>query len=390
MKTDVSELKVAIVHDFLTTIGGAERVVMALHELFPDAPVYTLRYSESGTAGRFAHWDIRVAPLAKTFIGKRPLLALPFLPNAIDTIPLSEYDIVISSSSAFSKGVVTQPHTLHICYCHTPMRFAWDWTYEYAKERGFDRGWKSVGYRLMTHYLRIWDYLSSSRVDRYVANAKNVAERIKKYYRQSSTVIYPPVDMVAAHMGKSPLDEPYFFIVSRLSGYKKLDLAIEAAAALKQRLVIIGKGEESERLQALAKSLDAPVTFLGYQDDATIHRYYSHCRAFLFPGEDDFGITPVEAMSHGKPVIAYGRGGALETIVSDKTGLFFAEPTATSLQKAMKQFMKQEKNFRTEDCRKQAEKFSKETFKKKMLAYIEAQWQEFTTEQKERAKQWMP
>lgn len=375
----LQDLKIAIVHDFLTTVGGGERVVMALHELFPQAPVYTLRYDEAGTAGLFKGWDIRVAKLGQTFIGRRPTLALPFLPNAVETLPLSEYDIVISSSSAFSKGVVTKPTTLHISYCHTPMRFVWDWSTEYARENNYETGIRSVFGRLLTHYLRLWDQASAERVDAWVANSATVAKRIKKYYHKDSTVIFPPVDApsTAAETTESPVDNPYFLIVSRLSAYKKIDLAIEAAARLHQPLVIIGKGGDSERLQRLAADLKAPVAFLGYQDDATIQQYYAHCRAFLFPGEDDFGITPVEAMSYGKPVIAYGKGGALETVVAGKTGLFFNEPTVANLTDAMQQFLKDEDSFKADACKKRAEQFSKAVFQKEIKQYIEKQWKQF-------------
>lgn len=377
MKQSFSDLKIAIVHDFMTTLGGGERVVTALHELFPHAPIYTLRYDEAGTAGLFKGWDIHVAKLGTTFIGQRPALAMPFLPNAVETLPLSEYDIVISSSSAFTKGVVTKPTTLHICYCHTPMRFVWDWSAEYAKENNYETGARSVFARLLTHYLRIWDQASAERVDAWVANSTNVAKRIKKYYRKDSTVIYPPVDAAVKVSDERPTDEPYFLIVSRLSPYKKIDIAIEASARLQKPLVVIGKGGDRDRLERLAQDLNAPVAFLGFQDDATIQTYYAHCRAFLFPGEDDFGITPVEAMSYGKPVIAYGKGGVLETVIPDKTGIFFNEPTTASLTEAMETFLKKEDTFSVSDCKKQAEKFSKDVFQKMMLDYIEAQWKQF-------------
>lgn len=374
--TETTELKVAIVHDFLTTIGGGERVVMALHELYPHAPIYTLRYDETGTAGLFKGWDIRVAKLGKSFIGRRPSLALPFLPNAVETLPLSEYDVVISSSSAFSKGVVTKPTTLHISYCHTPMRFVWDWTSEYARENNYESGFRSVAGRLVTHYLRLWDQASAERVDSWVANSSTVAKRIKKYYRKDATVIFPPVEPAVTTETERPADEPYLLIVSRLSPYKKIDLAIEASARLHQPLVVIGKGGDEARLRQLAADLNAPVAFLGYQDDATIQQYYAHCRAFLFPGEDDFGITPVEAMSYGKPVIAYSKGGALETVIDGKTGLFFSESTAGSLADAMQQFLTDETSFSAEACKKQAAKFSKEVFKKEMAAFVAKEWKQ--------------
>ncbi len=376
--SDGKELKVAIVHDFLTALGGAERVTLALHQLFPQAPIYTLRYSEAKTRHQFAECDVRPAKLSQTLVGKSAMLSLPFLPNAIETFPLSEYDLVISSSSAYSKGVITRPDTLHICYCHTPMRYAWDWTHEYARENGYDKGLKSTFHRLITHYLRLWDQSSAKRVDRWLANSKNVAARIKKYYRSEATVIYPPVTI--DHLDResqSPTDEPYFFIVSRLSPYKKIDIAIEASARLQQPLVVIGEGNDQNRLEELAAQLKAPVAFLGFQDDAIVNQYFAHCRAFIFAGEDDFGITPVEAMSYGKPVIAYGRGGALETVIDQKTGLFFSEPTADSLTQALETFIDKESSFDPAVIKKQAERFSEDRFKEAMLSYIEKEWEIF-------------
>jgi glycosyltransferase involved in cell wall biosynthesis len=370
-------MKVAIVHDFLTALGGAERVVAALHELYPDAPIYTLRYSEEKTHGAFKDCDVRVAKLGQTWLGKSAMLSLPFLPNAVETLPLSEYDIVISSSSAYSKGVITKPSTLHISYCHTPMRYVWDWAYEYARENGYDTGVKSFFHRLLTHYLRIWDQASAERVDVWVANSNYVAKRINKYYRADSTVIYPPVSLVPQQNDERPIEEPYFLIVSRLSAYKKIDLAIEATAQTKDRLVIIGEGGDRERLEDLATRLKAPVTFLGYQSDAVIAQYYSNARAFLFPGEDDFGITPVESMSYGKPVIAYGKGGATETVVDGKTGVLFTHPTAASLVEAINTFKAKEGGFDVSAIKKQAAKFSDTVFRESMKKLVETEWKKF-------------
>lgn len=378
-KQKLSELKIALVHDFLTSLGGAERVLMALHEIFPNAPIYTLAYDQQGTRHQFDGMDIREAKLAHTLVGRSRKLSLPFLPNAVDTLPLAEYDLVISSSSAFSKGVVTRPETLHICYCHTPMRYAWDWTHEYAKENGYDRGVKGFFYRLVMHYLRLWDWYSAERVDVWLANSKNVAHRIKKYYGKDAAVVYPPVETnYDREITTIPTDVPYFLIISRLSPYKRVDLAIEACAQTNKRLVIIGDGPDRKRLEALAQSLHAPVVFLGYQSDASIHRYYDHCEAFIFAGEDDFGITPVEAMAHGKPVIAFGKGGALETVVDGKTGLFFTEPTAASLTDALIRFDKQQDSFDEKLIRRHAEKFSKEAFSEAILTTIESEWEKFS------------
>lgn len=375
---NISDLKIALVHDFLDTLGGAERVLLALHELFPSAPIYTLSYSEQDTHGLFRECDIRPSKLSNTLIGRSRTLSLPFLPNAVESFRLDQYDIVISSSSAFAKGVITRPRTLHICYCHTPMRYVWDWTHEYARENSYDTGVRSVFGRLITHYLRLWDQASAKRVDVWLANSQNVKGRIKKYYRAPSEVVYPPVP--ASWQGRQAegdvsIEEPYFLIVSRLSAYKKIDLAIEACARFRHRLVIIGEGKEHNRLERLARELEAPVTFLGYQDDKVADQYYTHARAFLFPGEDDFGITPVEAMAHGTPVIAYAKGGALETVALGKTGLFFSQPTAESLLTALEHFSKVESKFKVADMKQQAKRFSPAVFKQHILKVVRKEWE---------------
>lgn len=374
----MKDLKIAIIHDFLTTLGGAERVLMALHQLYPQAPIYTLRYDADRTNHQFAQADVRVARLGESWLRHFPFLSLPFLPNAIETLPLSSYDLVISSSAGYAKGVITKPTTLHISYCHTPLRYIWDWTNEYAQENGFDRGIRSIGHRLITHYLRIWDQASALRVDCWLANSENVKKRIDKYYRQPSTVIYPPVSPPKAVSAPSPVNEPYFLIISRLSPYKKIDMAIEACAQTNSKLIIIGEGADRKRLETLAKRLNAPASFLGYQSDEAIGLYYANCQAFLFTGEDDFGITPVEAMSYGKPVIAYGKGGVLETIIDGKTGLFFNEPTAKSLTAAILRFNETADTFSPKVAKDRAKLFSENVFDKKIKEYIETEWAKFT------------
>lgn len=374
-------MKIAIVHDYLTALGGAERVVATLHEIYPSAPIFTLRYNEEKTRGAFKDCDIRVAKLSQTLLGRSTLLSLPFQPNAIESFSFTDYDVVISSSSAFSKGILTSPNTLHICYCHTPMRFAWDWTHQYARENNYHLGLKSIGYRLLTHYFRIWDQASANRVDYWIANSNNVANRLKKYYRVEAEVIYPPVDLLAEQSESNPnsteINEPYYLIVSRLSPYKMIDLAIKAVSQTKEQLIIIGEGPDRQRLELLARRLDAPVKFLGYQSDVIISQYYQQARAFLFTGEDDFGITPVEAMSFGKPVIAYGQGGALESISEPETGLFFNEPTVEALLVAMVKFNELESSFSASQIKAQAEKFSADRFKQKISTLIDIQWRKF-------------
>ncbi|HEY3329591.1 MAG TPA: glycosyltransferase [Capsulimonadaceae bacterium] len=329
----IANTKVALVHDDLVQSGGAERVVGVLHELYPSAPIYTSIYDPKTTLSSLADADIRTSYMQKWPLACRKLhkLALTSYPVAFEQFDLSEYDVVISSSSRFAKGIITPPETCHICYCHTPARFAWR-HHEYLAQSATTRLLSPL-MRGMLSKLRAWDYVSAQRVDYFIANSANVAKRINKYYRRdTAAVIYPPIE--TKRFSAAPADEvgDHFLIVSRLVGYKRLDLAVEACTRLGLPLRIIGTGPEEKALKRIA---GPTVSFLGRLPDKEVSAQYARCRALIFPGEEDFGMTPLECMASGRPVVGFGRGGALETIIDGQTGLFFHEQTVESLSEAL-------------------------------------------------------
>ena len=359
-------MKVALVHDYLNQMGGAERVVLALHELFPDAPLYTSIYDPNRVDQAFHNIDIRTS-----FMQKLPLVKkhhqpfLPLYPFAMERLDLRGYDLVLSSSSAFGKGIITGPETMHICYCHTPMRWCWNYN-EYVERERLGKLSRAVLPFLITG-LRVWDQTTAMRVDHFIANSPVVAERIAKYYRRESAVIPPPVE--ASRFLFDPASEPedYFLIVSRFMPYKRIDLAISACNRLQLPLVIIGSGRDEERLRKMA---GPTIRFLGRLSDSEVLRYYAHCRALILPGEEDFGITPLEAQASGRPVIAYGAGGALASVVDGITGRFFTEQTVDSLADVLATF--DERAFDTNTIRNHALEFDKPRFNRRMLQFIEA------------------
>src|SRR5579883_1046568 len=359
-------MKVALVHDYLNQMGGAERVVLAFHELFPNAPLYTSIYDPRRVDPAFQKIDVRTS-----FMQKMPLVKkhhqpfLPFYPFAMERLDLRGFDLVLSSSSAFGKGVITKPETMHICYCHTPMRWCWNYD-EYVEREQLGKAARRV-LLLLIAGMRVWDQTSSMRVDHFIANSPVVAERIRKYYRREAVVIPPPVEVQRFPFDPTTQPEDYFLIVSRLIPYKRIDLAIEACNRLQLPLVIIGSGRDEARLRRLA---GPTIRFTGRLSDAEVLHYYTHCRAFLFPGEEDFGITPLEAQAAGRPVIAYGAGGALASVVEGVTGLFFREQTAESLAATLTAF--DERQFDPETIRNHALEFDLPRFHRRVLQFIEA------------------
>ena len=364
-------MKVALVHDFLNQWGGAERVLNALHELYPEAPVYTLMYDEEGTKGHFEGWKI-ISTLKGSTARRWRKFLLPFYPMLIEKFDLSNFDLVISSANSFAKGVLTRPETLHICYCHTPTAYLWSYAHQYLAEQRLG-GLTGAATRWMLHRQRMWDRVAAERVDVWVANSKNVQERIKKFYRKDSTVIYPPVD--TNRFSVSRQHDNYFLYASRLSGYKNPSLVIETFNRLKLPLIIVGTGDELPRLQQMAAT---NITFTGWLPDEDVAKYMSRCQALIFPVEEDFGIVPVEAMAAGRPVIALARGGAVETVISGKTGLLFDAATVESLTAAVQQFERQAGKFDPKLIRRHAEGFDRSVFTSRMKRFVEQSWQDFT------------
>ncbi|GCE03787.1 glycosyltransferase [Dictyobacter aurantiacus] len=363
-------MKVALVHDYLNQMGGAERVVLAFHEIFPEAPLYTSIYDPKRVDPAFQKMDIRTS-----FMQKLPLVTrhhqpyLPLYPFAMENLDLRGYDLVLSSSSAFGKGVITRPETMHICYCHTPMRWCWNYQ-EYVEREQLGKVARGVLPFLITG-LRVWDQTSAQRVDHFIANSPAIAERIRKYYRREAAYIPPPVDTKRFPFEPDMLPGDYFLAVSRLIPYKRLDLAIEACNRLQLPLVIIGGGRDEERLKRLA---GPTIRFMGRLSDEEVIYYFQHCRAFLFPGEEDFGITPLEAQACGRPIIAYGAGGALASIIDGVTGVFFQEQTVESLASVLATF--DERHFDPQVIHNHALEFDNSRFNRRILQFIEAKMQE--------------
>lgn len=361
--------RVAIVHDYLVDSGGAERVVEALHEQFPDAPIFTSVYDSRTTFSSFREMDVRSSFLQHLPVTKRNYkFLLPFFSLAFERFDLSSYEIVISSASAFAKGVVTSPSTCHICYCHTPPRFAWRY-HEYVAQEQFGNLARGI-ISLIVHFIRTWDFASAQRVDYFIANSCSTARRIQENYRRNATIIHPPVDVEKF----SPSSEigDYYLIVSRLAPYKRIDLAVEAFNRLGLPLVVVGAGADEWRLRKLAK---ANVRFMGHVAQNDLARLYAQCRAVIFPGVEDFGIVPLEANAAGRPAIAYAADGALETVVAGTTGVFFNEQSAEALAQAVAET--DVRKFDPRVIRAHAENFSKSRFKERIAEFVDARWSEW-------------
>lgn len=367
-------MRVAIVHDYLNQLGGAERVVGVLHELFPEAPIYTL------FVNRKKLWpSLHDATIVPSFLQRFPFVERHFklffwlYPFVIKNTKIRDYDVVLSSSSAYAKGVrlpkVSGTRPIHICYCHTPMRFAWDFQRYIANETKSRTLARAV--RLLVPLLKWWDVRTSHGVDVFIANSSVVQERIRRYYNRESVVISPPVDLKEVQVGQTEAHDDvvgrenvhgdYFLIVSRLVAYKALDLAVRACTNLHIPLVVIGEGPDRKRLESLAGDT---VLFLGWQSDESVHYFMKMCKALIFPGEEDFGITPVEANSLGRPVVAYRAGGALDTVVDGVTGVFFQEPRVSSLMESIRRV--DEVAWDTATIQESAQRFSRSRFEQQL------------------------
>jgi len=354
--------RVAIIHDWLVTYRGGEKVLEAIAELYPRAEIFTLFHAPGKVGEKIESHRIHASFLNRSWLRKYYRHTLPLMPYAIESFDLSDFDLVISSSHCVAKGIIPAPDALHICYCHTPMRYAWDRRFDY-----FPKGLAGAIYAFFLHGTRKWEVTTSSRVDHFIANSTWVARRIEKYYRRSSVVINPFVDpippMTAADRGD------YYLIVSGFAPYKRIDLAIRACEELGRPLKIVGEGQEEAALRRIA---GPQTTFVGRVGGEDLRRIYQGCRALLFPGEEDFGIVPLEAMASGKPVIALGRGGVTDSVIDGKTGVFFSESTVPALKEAILRF--ESKRFHPEDCRQRAELFSKERFQRQFKAAVDQWW----------------
>ncbi len=349
------ELKVALVHDWLITLGGADRVLLALHDIVPHAPVFVGLHDLGRLPDAFRQLDVRATWLQRIPGATRHHQVLvPLMPLAFGRIDLREYDLVISSSHACAKGVSVADGAVHLCYCHTPMRYAWDLQADYlAAIHAVAR----PAARAALAWLRRWDRATASRVHHFLANSQHVASRIQRHYGRQATVIYPPVDVDFFAPAGPNGSEDYYLVVSRLVPYKRVDVAVEAFNRLGRPLVVVGDGPLRQRLQSAAHS---HIQFVGEATDAALRGYYRRCRALIFPGEEDFGIVPVEAQACGRPVIAYGRGGVLETVVPNATGVFFTEQTPDALAAAVR--AADRLTFDPTIIRRHAERFSRPRF----------------------------
>lgn len=388
-------MRVALIHDHLAQDGGAEKVLKVLADLYPEATIYTLLYDKKNANKYFCGRRIETSIIQKLPGGvSHYQWYMPFMPMAVEFFDLRLYDLVISDASAFAKGVITSTDTLHICYCHSPTRYLWDYTHQYINELKYNKYFKKV-ISLVLNYIRLWDRQAADRVDTYIANSKTVKARIKKYYRRESTVIYPPVDInrfkvsnqvedpafaKASSSVETSADKSagkYFLIGGRLSPYKRVDITIEAFKKLGKKLKVYGDGIDLERLKKIANHHDN-IEFLGRVNDDQLAELYSNCQAFIYPQEEDFGITAVEAMASGRPVIAFKKGGATETVIEGKTGLFFNKQTSEALGGAVSGF--NPKHFNPEEIRQHAEKFSTQRFKTEIKSFIDNEYRKFKSE----------
>lgn len=369
-------MKTAIVHDWLVKYGGAERVLEQMLTLFPEADVYALfDFFPEDRRGVIHNKKVRTSFLQK-FPNARTKYHryLPLMPLAVEQFNLSRYDLIISSSWAVAKGVITGPDQLHVCMCYSPMRYAWDQMHMYLKASGMTRGVRGWMTRYILHKMRMWDYRTANGVDEFIAISNYIAGRINKAYRRESTVIYPPVDVEAFDLREQK--EDFYLTASRLVAYKNVDLIAEAFSRMpEKKLVIIGEGPQMAKIR---KKAGPNVTLMGYQPFEVLRDHMQRARGFVFAAEEDFGIVPIEAQACGTPVIAYGRGGALETLVPGKTGLFFYRQEPEDVISAVREFETSRESFDPHTVRQNALRFSNERFLKEFRDYMEKTLDEYT------------
>jgi len=366
-------MRIAIVHEWLVTYVGSEKVLEQILNIYPEADLYCLVDFLPPDQRSF----LKDKPVKTSFLQNMPFAKskyrqyLPLMPLAVEQFDLSGYDLVISSSHAVAKGVITGPDQLHVSYVHTPIRYAWDLQHQYLREAGLDSGIKGAAARAILHYIRQWDYRTANGVDSFIANSRFIARRIWKVYRREAAVIYPPVDTEAFSLHEEK--EDFYVTASRMVPYKKVDLVVEAFAAMPEKnLVVIGDGPDFSKIRAKAGK---NVTFVGYQPSDVLKDYLQRAKAFVFAAEEDFGIAPVEAQACGTPVIAYGKGGALETVMGlgndNPTGVLFQEQTVGSLIEAVELFEKNRALISAQYCRVNAERFSVQRFRDEFKKHIE-------------------
>ena len=373
-------INIAVVADWLVTYAGAERVLCEMLKTVPHADLFAvIDFIDETTRKKYFQGKLAQTTFIQhlPFSQKKYRNYLPFMPYAIEQLDVSKYDVVISSSHAVAKGILTGPDQLHISYVHSPIRYAWDLQHQYLNELNLNKGIKSLIIRWLLHKIRMWDYRTSNGVDHFVANSKFIARRIKKVYGRDADVIYPPVntDMFQPKDNK----DDYYVTASRMVPYKKIDLIVESFSHMKdKKLVVIGDGPDMEKIKAKASS---NIEILGYQNNDVMQEYMRNAKAFVFAAEEDFGITPVEAQACGTPIIAFGKGGALETVVGknaeNPTGVFFEEQKIESVLTAVNSFEREQHIYTPENCRLNALKFSTDRFNQEFSKYIEDKWNLF-------------
>ena len=368
-------MKKALIHDWFSTYAGAEKCVESFTNIWDDFEIYSLIDFLSDTdrdkilKGKHAHTSfIQKLPFAKDKYRNY----LPLFPLAIEQFDLSGYDVVLSSSHAVAKGVLTHSNQLHIAYVHTPIRYAWDLYHQYLRESGLDRGLKGMLAKYFLHKIRLWDMSTANRVDHYVANSRYIARRIKKTYGKPSDVIYPPVDVDKFTLREAK--EEFYLTASRMVPYKKIDLIVEAFSQTDKKLLVIGDGPDMAKIKSKAGK---NVELLGFADDETMADLMGRAKAFVFAAEEDFGITPVEAQACGTPVICFGRGGARETVLDGESGLYFMEQNAKELLAAVAKFEQNYDKFEPVKIRENSLKFSRARFESEIKSYVEKKYEEF-------------